>query len=88
MAKIAIYVVCYKCNGAGIYYQDTLQGIVEEDPCPVCQGAKYLPVQYVELTDFGLDDLSDRLDDILDKCNDIIEKLKRRRFNGLSKRNT
>jgi len=70
MAVTNIQVDCYKCFGVGIHSKDTIGGVVEIDPCPVCNGDKYLTISQIDLSD-----LDNKLDDIMDKCNDIFEKV-------------
>ncbi len=66
----AIFVKCHKCNGDGVWTKHTLNGDVVHDPCPVCAGEKFIPVQYVDLSI-----ITDKLNDIFDKCDDILEKV-------------
>lgn len=75
IAKIRI--ICPKCFGAGVYKRtDSVTGHELVDPCPTCNGDKYLSSSYIDLTpiEAKIDDVLDKCNDILDKCNDILEQ--------------
>lgn len=42
MRKYEAKRTCHKCNGVGIWFKNTLEGDVAVDPCPVCNGEKYV----------------------------------------------
>lgn len=68
MSKIST--TCYKCGGSGEWVNQTNNGDIPVDPCPICKGSGKLPIYDVDLSD-----VTDKLNDVLDKCNDIMEKL-------------
>ncbi len=64
MAKAKILDMCYKCNGAGAWTKNTSEGDVVIDPCPVCDGDKWLDTnKRLDLTSFAV--LGETLDTII-----------------------
>jgi len=71
MAKEKIQRVCFKCNGVGIHYTDTEGGVIETNPCPVCNGEKYVTIEYLDLSKLKIafDELNGKLDTIIGLLN-------------------
>jgi len=47
--SVTIVQTCQKCFGSGVYYKDTPNGMVEENPCPLCDGSKVFELCRVHL---------------------------------------
>jgi excinuclease UvrABC ATPase subunit len=67
MAKSEIQKICFKCFGTGVYVENRIDGDVDIDPCPVCNGEKYLDYCYLDLAKFkqAFDALEAKLDQII-----------------------
>ena len=70
MSNVIVYQTCPKCKGTGIAQVQSAGGLVEENPCKMCDGESGLATGYVNMSDFDA-----KLNDILDKCNDIFEQV-------------
>lgn len=66
---------CYKCNGAGVWVRNTVDGEIPVDPCPVCQGSGILPMYSAALDDLEakVDDLAKNLKALEKTCDKILK---------------
>ena len=49
MARSEIQNKCFKCGCEGVWIKNTLEGEVEIDPCPICNGSKFLSISSIKL---------------------------------------
>ena len=70
-----ISTTCYKCNGAGVWVRNTVDGEIPVDPCPVCQGSGLLSMYSAALDDLEakMDDLTKNLKALEKTCDKILK---------------